>query len=98
MDKLLKKDVKFHWTEACQETLDKLKNKMATTPILVFPDWKRKFHVHVYASSIALDIVLMQPGEGALDHPISFASRKLSMTDKIYMMTKREGLSMVYAL
>ena len=37
MERLLKKDVKFHWTKSCQEILDKLKNKMVTTPILVFP-------------------------------------------------------------
>ena len=40
---------------------------MATASILVFPDWKKEFHVHVGASSVALDIVLTQPGEGALE-------------------------------
>ena len=78
--------------------MDKFKNKMATAPILVFPDWKKEFHVHVDASSVVLDIVLTQPGEGALDHPIAFASRKLSTTEKNYTRTKREGLAMVYAL
>ena len=58
MDKLLKNNVKFQWTKQCQESLDVLKNKMVTTPILVFPDWKKEFHVHVDASSVALDIVL----------------------------------------
>ena len=37
MEKLLKKDVKFEWNEYCQGILDKLKNKMATMPILIFP-------------------------------------------------------------
>ena len=71
---------------------------MATAPILVFPDWKKEFHVHVDASSIALGIVLTQPGEGAIDHPIAFSSRKLSTTKKKYTTTEREGLAMVYAL
>ena len=38
MENLLKKDVNFQWSNKCQETLDILKNKMVTTPILVFPD------------------------------------------------------------
>ena len=38
MEKLLKKDAKFQWTESCQESLDKLESKMATAPILVFPN------------------------------------------------------------
>ena len=56
--------------------MDKLKNAMATALILVFPDWKKEFHVHVDVLSITLGIVLTQPGEGALDHPIAFARRK----------------------
>ena len=40
----------------------------------------------------------MQRGEGKLDHPISFASRKLSESEKQYNTTEREGLAMVYSL
>ena len=97
MEKLLKKYAKFQWMEACQEILDKLKNNMATTPILLFLYWKKEFHVHVDASSITLSILLTQLGEDALDHPIAFSTRKLSTIEKKYTTTKREGLSMVYA-
>jgi hypothetical protein len=38
MDKLLKKDSKFEWNEDCEPGLDTLKEKMITTPILVFSD------------------------------------------------------------
>jgi len=54
MQKPLKKDVTFCWNEECQKSLDVLKEKMVTTPILVFSDWKKEFHVHVDASCIAL--------------------------------------------
>jgi hypothetical protein len=98
MEKLLKKDIKFQWNDECQQSLDILKEKMVTTPILVFPDWSKEFHVHVDASSIALGAVLTQPGEGDIDHPIAFASRKLSDSEHNYNTTEREGLAMVYAL
>jgi hypothetical protein len=42
--------------------------------------------------------ILSQPGEGDIDHPISFESRKLSITEKNYTTTEQEGLAMVYAL
>ena len=71
---------------------------MVTTPTLVFLDWKLPFHVHVDASSIALGIILAQPGEEDLDHPIAFASRKLSSAKHNSTTTQREGLAMVYAL
>ena len=59
---------------------------MVTVLILVFPDWKKEFHVHVDASCIALGVVLTQPGEGDIDHPIAFSSRKLSKSKKNYSM------------
>ena len=36
--------------------MEKLKNKMATEPILVFLDWKKEFHVQVDASSLTLGL------------------------------------------
>jgi hypothetical protein len=98
MEKILKKDCQFSWTEECQQSFDTLKQKMVTAPILVFRDWSKEFHVHVDASSIALGVVLTQPGEGDIDHPLSFASRKLSTAEINYTTTEIEGLTMVYAL
>ena len=98
MEKLLKHDAKHEWTEECHKSLDILKEKMVTAPILVFPYWKRPFHVHVDASSIALGIVLTQPRDGGIDHPIAFASMKLSSVERNYTTIEREGLAMVYAL
>jgi hypothetical protein len=71
---------------------------MVTTPILVFPDWEKTFHVHVYASTITLGSIMAQPGAGGLNHPISFSRRKLSKLEKNYNTTERECLAMVYAL
>ena len=70
---------------------------MVTAPILVFPNWKLPFHVHVDASSIVLGTILAQLGEG-LDHLIAFSSRKLSSAEHTYTTTERGGLAMVYAL
>ena len=50
------------------------------------------------ASSIALGAVLAQPGEGELDHTISFSSRNLPSTEENYTTIEREGLAMVYVL
>jgi hypothetical protein len=49
-------------------------------------------------SSIALGSILAQPGEGDIDHPLAFVSRKLSIVEVNYTTIEREGLAMVYAL
>ena len=54
--------------------------------------------MHVNASSISLGVVLAQPGEGYIDHPLYFSSRKLSTAEINYTTTEQEGLAMVYAL
>jgi hypothetical protein len=69
-----------------------------TTPILIFPDWNKDFHAHVDASSIALGSILPQLGEGDIDHPISCARRKFSITKNKYTIMEREGLVIVYSL
>jgi hypothetical protein len=58
MKKMLK-DNKFQWNKCFQQGLDTLKENMVTTPILVFPDLEKTFHVHVDASAITLGAILV---------------------------------------
>jgi hypothetical protein len=71
---------------------------MVTASILVFPNWEKTFYVHVDTSTIALGAILAQPRARDLDHPIAFASRKLSDSEQNYNTIERKGLAMVYAL
>jgi len=84
------------WNDDYKKILDILKEKMVTAMILVFSDWKKEFHVHVDVSCIALGVGLTQDGGEGLDHPITFASYRLSKAEKNYFTTKCEGLDMVY--
>jgi len=88
----------FQWTPKCDEEFETLKENLNTTPILISPNWENEFHVHVDASGISLGDILVQPGDGYMDHPIYFASWKLSQAERKYTMTKREGLAMIYYL
>ena len=71
---------------------------MVTSPILVFPYWMKEFHMHVDASLVALGVILAQPQDGTIDHPIAFACQKLSTAERNYTKIEWEGLAMVYAL
>ena len=78
LEKLLKKEAHFEWSEECQRLLDQLKEKLVLAPILIFLDRKQKFHVHVDVAVVALGMVLAQLREGNIDHPIAFSICKLS--------------------
>eukprot|EP00253_Pinus_taeda_P003223 PITA_03223 len=88
MEQLLKTDATYCWNEECNKILVTIKKKMASTPILVFPKWEIEFYVHVDASCIALATVLTQEGAEGIDHPIAFASRQLSKSEKNYSTTE----------
>jgi len=88
----------FQWILECDKAFETLKEKLITTPIMIFPDWEKEFHVHMDASGIALGAILMQPRDGAMDHPIYFASRKLLQAEHNYKTIEREGLAMICAL
>ena len=95
MEMLLKRKEEFTWTSDCQTTLNKLKERLVSAHILVYPDWNKMFHVHINYSRIVLGVVLEQPREKNMDHPVCYASRKLSTEKRKYITTKREALTMV---
>lgn len=59
-----------------------LKDRLVNAPILQFPLWDKTFHLHVDTSGIAIGVFLTQPGEGIVNHPLCFASRKLTPIEK----------------
>lgn len=98
MEKLLKKMEEFIWTVDCQTTLNNLKERLASAPILVYPNWNKMFHVHIDASGIALGAILAKPREKNMDHLVYYVSRKLSTMERNYTTTEREAMEMVYSL
>jgi hypothetical protein len=49
LEKLLRKSEVFRWMDECDKAFDILNENINTTPILIYPIWEIKFHVHVDA-------------------------------------------------
>ena len=94
---LLRKDVKFKWTERQSKAVDEIKDRLCNSPILRFPDFNKEFHIHTDASLTGIGACLLQEHEGML-HPVSYVSKCLSDTQRKYSATKREALALVFAL
>jgi hypothetical protein len=65
---------------------------------LISPNWELEFHVHTYASRLAIGAILAQNPIGKFDEPVMYASILLKLTEWNYTITQREALTMVYAL
>jgi hypothetical protein len=90
---LLAKKVEFKWTPACQESFEKLKQKLTTTPVLVLPDVHKSFSVYCDASYTELGCVLMQE-----EKVVAYLSRQLKVHEKNYPTHDLELAAVVHAL
>ncbi|KAG8474413.1 hypothetical protein CXB51_033837 [Gossypium anomalum] len=60
MTRLLQKDVKFEWTDECQQSFNRLKDLLTKAPVLVQPEPGKEFVIYSDASLNGLGCVLMQ--------------------------------------
>ena len=64
MTKLIRKDVKFEWTDECQIGFDYLKTCLTEAPILKYPVPSKRYVVFTDASDQAAAAVLTQEYTG----------------------------------
>jgi hypothetical protein len=60
---LLKKHVKFEWTETCTKALDRIINILTNEPVLTHPDPEKPFELEVDVSDYATGAILFQRDE-----------------------------------
>jgi hypothetical protein len=93
MTELLKKGVKFVWSEACEKAFNTLRQNLTSAPVLVQPDNSKPFEVFCDASGTGLGCVLMQEGR-----VIAYASRALRPHELNYPTHDLELATVVHAL
>ena len=98
LTRLLQKRVKLEWSGDCDKAFQKLKAILSSAPVLSTPDFCIQFKLAVDASDVAAGAVLLQEGEGNIDHPICYFSRKFSKAQRNYSTIEKECLSLVLAL
>lgn len=94
LTKYLKKDTKINKNDPqYTDAFYKLKRLLTHTPILKYPDFKRKFKLATDAIEFAIGAVITQN-----NHPISYASRTLNEHEKRYSTTEKELLGIVWGV
>ena len=94
---LTRKNVKFEWTDSCQQSFDILKHKLTTPPTLAYPDLIKPFVLYTDASDYCVGAVLVQEIDG-IEKPIQYLSHKLTDTQRKWPVIDKEGYAIVYAL
>ncbi|KAA3473641.1 DNA/RNA polymerases superfamily protein [Gossypium australe] len=89
MTRLLQKDVKFKWSEKCQQSFDQLKVLLTEAPVLVQPESGKNFNT----SLNGFGCVLMQEGK-----IVTYAFRQLKPHENNYPTHDLELATIFFAL
>ena len=84
--RLFEKDAKFDFDEACKATSDEIKSRLVTTPIMVTPEWNKKFEIMCDVSDYAMGAVLGQRTE-EIFKAISYARKTFNEAQDNYSTT-----------
>ena len=95
---LLRKNVKFHWSESCQEAFDNLKSILANEPVLMAPHFNKPFKIAVDARDLGSRAVLLQEDDSGVERPVPYFSRKLNIHQKNYSTIEKETFALVASL
>lgn len=97
LTKLLKKTVRWNWSQEQEEAMNELKQALTSAPVLSCPDFKLTFVLQVDASIIGLGATLSQTQEER-ETVIAYASRLLTDGEKKFTVTELECLALVWAV
>ena len=93
LTKLLRKGIKFDWTDKCHNSFEQLKRMLVEAPILMQPTSGKEYTLYSDASGIGLGCVLMQDGK-----VVAYASKQLKPHEHNYPTNDLELAVVVFAL
>ena len=98
MTDLFQKERDYEWNTKQEESFEKLKEKLTTTPVLIFPDFEKEFVLYTDASGYALGAVLSQKGKDEKEHVIAYASKSLTKAEQNYSTTELECYAVIWGI
>ena len=92
---LLKQNVKFVWSEACQKAFECLRDELLCPPILSYPDFQGpEFLLQTDACHTGLGYMISQVQDGG-ERIIAFGARSTTKAERSYGITDLEALGVI---
>ena len=98
LNKLLRKEEPWSWTNECQTSFLKIKNALTSTDVLAHYDPKLPLGLACDASSVGVGAVLFHKYSDGSERPIAYASKSLTSAEKNYSQIEREALSIIFGV
>ena len=99
LTQLTKKEVPFLWTSECEEAFQKLKQSLATAPVLTHyrPELPTRLETDA-SDNVVAAILSQQSPEDGLWHPVAYLSRSMTPAEQNYEIHDKELLAIIVAL
>lgn len=94
---LLRKEVKYKWSSACQTAFEKSKKLLLQNKVLTLYDPSKPIVVAADASPFGVGAILSHVIDG-VENPVLYASSTLSPAEKNYSQIHREALAIIFAV
>ena len=94
---ILKKGVKFEWTDECERSFQERKDALIAHPVLAFPEFNSPFNLYTDGSYQGVGAVLTQVQKGS-ERVIAYTGRALNIHETRYPVTELEALAMIHAV
>ncbi|KAL0313980.1 UNVERIFIED_CONTAM: hypothetical protein Sangu_2242400 [Sesamum angustifolium] len=92
--KVLKKIEKFQWTPQCQEAFEKLKEYLASHPLLIKPKDEETLYLYLATLQGAISVVLTRE-EGREHQPVYYLSKTLQGAEEKYPPIEKLAFALV---
>ena len=97
MNRLLKKEVPFEWSEMCEEAFQQLKKLLTSPPLLIHPDIGGHFHILTDASDAACGAAVCHRMND-IYRPVAFWGCTLKDAELNYTVTEKEALAVIKSI
>jgi len=91
----LRRNNRFVWTRECEEAIEKLKNYLASPPVLCNPKLSTPLRLYFTVTERAISSVLLQE-QNQVQRPIYFVSKVLQGPEVQYQALEKAALTVVF--
>lgn len=98
LNQLLQANRKWRWSDDCEKAFTEAKEKLAAAPVLTHYNPELPLRLAGDASSYGIGAVLSHVLPDGTEHPIAYASRTLTSSERNYAQLEKEALSLVFGV
>ena len=97
INKMLKKDAQFIWTDACQQAFESIKESIMKNQKLYWLDYAKKIYFRCDASKIGCGAQLFQHEENGRELPVAYISHTFSQAEQNWSTLEQELFAAVWS-